>query len=322
MSLNNKYTSIALGVVIAGLVIYQIQAQNTYEDEISLLRKSQTASLQISQDTIAQLQKTVATLNSQLSAAQSQSANQGTVAGNSSSATAPAVANAPPQNIQERIRGIMGSPEMRQATSKMMSKMMVNNTYGDFIRGLHLSAAEKESLSQIFANAAEQKTDLQLKVAAGQMSQAEYAAAAKDIDGKLRESLSGYLYKEEMTAFDQYEATKDTRAATKALQARESDLERNAPGLSADSRKYVAKILTDETAKIRPQSGILLAGAGGQNPISANGVMTQPLDNALQKIKTDGTLDKTQMSALEDYVTQQKDMMESITRLAPALQGR
>ncbi len=317
MNLNNKYISIGSILLVFVLVIYQIHAQNSHEDEMDALKHSQDAALQLSKDTIAQLQATIVTLNRQLTAEAGKNANGNANA--NAAANGAAVATLPaagqPQNIQDRIRGLMGSPQIKQ----MLSKTMVNNQYGDFIRGLHLSASEKEALSQIFANSMSQKNDLALKLAAHEISQSEYNAAIKDIDAKLRDQLSGYLYKDEMTAFDQYEATKDSRNAARLQQTQEMQLERAAPDLNPESRKYVAQVFADEMTKQRAQSGAAANGQTAANPLNA---LSQPLDSALQRIKSEGNLDKTQMSAVEDYVAQQKDMLDAVSQFAPALQRR
>ena len=304
MGLNNKYISIALTTIIASLVIYQLQARNTYEDEIIALKQSQTTALQLSQDTIAQLQLTIATLNQQLTAARKQPADSNHTA-DVAAASPPASANSPVQTLQDRIRNMMNTPAIQQATSNMM----VNNLYGDFIRGLHLSAAEKESLSQILASSMSKKTDLALQLSAGKINKADYDTAIKEVDGKLRDSLSGYLYQQELIAFDQYEATREIRTATKARQAQELALERGAPELNKDSRSYVARVLLEEARKSAQTSGG--AATPPQSIQDLSGMMdarNQQMDTALQRIKTEGGLDKNQMSAVEEYINQQKSM--------------
>ena len=247
MNWNHKYISIASVFIIVVLVIFQIQAQITYEDQISALKDSQAIALQTSRDTIAQLQATVATINKQLNQATGRPAGDAPYAsivakGNifdSPQAGNPAAAQA----AAEKVRTMMGS--MRQ----LISKNQVNAIYGDFIRGLHLSASEKESLNQIFAASMEKKSDLAAKLAAGTLSKQEYDAQVKAIDKNLRNDLSGYLYKDEMTAFDQYEATKDVRAVAQQQQNTELALGRAVPDLNPNARQYVARVLTEELVK-------------------------------------------------------------------------
>ena len=319
MNLNHKYISIASVFIIVVLVIFQIQAQITYEDQISALKDSQAQALQTSRDTIAQLQATVATINKQLNQATGRPAGDAPTAsivakGNINDLAFPQQAGNPAaaQAAAEKVRTMMGS--MRQ----LISKNQVNAIYGDFIRGLHLSASEKESLNQIFAASMDKKSELAAKLAAGTLSKQEYDAQVKAVDKNLRNDLSGYLYKDEMTAFDQYEATKDVRAVAQQQQSTELALGRAVPDLNPNARQYVARVLTEELAK-----------AGGANPIDPAAAMQNPqaianvldarsrqMDNALQRIKTEGTLDKNSMAGVEDYINQQKSMQDAVSQMA------
>jgi hypothetical protein len=319
MNLNHKYISIASVFIIVVLVVFQIQAQITYEDQISALKDTQAQALQTSRDTIAQLQATVATINKQLNQAtgrQGDNQNAGTplasIGARGNIFDSAQAGNPAAQAAAEKVRTMMGS--MRQ----MISKNQVNAIYGDFIRGLHLSASEKESLGQIFAASMDKKSELAAKLAAGTLSKQEYDASLKAIDKNLRNDLSGYLYKDEMTAFDQYEATKDVRAIAQQQQNTEMALQRNVPDLNPNARQYVARVLTEELVK-----------AGGANPIDPTTAMQNPqaianvldargkqMDNALQRIRTEGALDKNSMAGVEDYINQQKSMQDAVSQMA------
>ncbi len=203
----------------------------------------------------------------------------------------------------------MYSGEQGKEMAKYSAEMAVNMHYQDLFANLHLPADVEQRLRDVLKeNLAEQIT-AGLGALGGKASPETLKSMKDDSDAKLRAKVAEILSPEEMTAWDEYQATLPKRMLTQGL-----DMQFNmfAPGLAPDTRTRARDVLVEELLPTQAgQQGTgIPTNTDFQSQLTAQ---QEAFGRARERLAQE--LDETALAEVDRLIAQMQQMIEMSTRM-------
>ena len=203
----------------------------------------------------------------------------------------------------------MYSGEKGKEMARYSAEMAVNMHYQDLFANLHLPADVEQRLRDVLKeNLAEQITT-GVEALGGKASPETLKSTKDDFDARLRAKVAEILSPEEMTAWDEYQATLPKRMLTQGL---DMQLNMFAPGLAPETRTRARDVLVEELLQTQAgQQGMgIPANTDFQSQLTAQ---QEAFGRARERLAQE--LDETALTEVDRLITQMQQMIEMSTRM-------
>ena len=203
----------------------------------------------------------------------------------------------------------MYSGEKGKEMARYSAEMAVNMYYQELFGNLHLPADVEQRLRDVLKeNLAEQMT-AGFEALAGKASPETLKSAKDDFDTKLRAKVAEILSPDEMTAWDEYQATLPKRMLTQGI---DMQLNMFAPGLAPETRTRARDVLVEELLATQAgQQGMgIPTNTDFQSQLTAQ---QEAFGRARDRLAQE--LDETALASVDRLIAQMQQMIEMSTRM-------
>jgi len=203
----------------------------------------------------------------------------------------------------------MYSGEKGKEMAKYSAEMAVNMYYQELFGNLHLPADVEQRLRDVLKESLAEQITTGVEALGGKASPETLKSTKDDFDARLRAKVAEILSPEEMTAWDEYQATLPKRMLTQGL-----DMQFNmfAPGLAPETRTRARDVLVEELMQTQAgQQGIgIPANSDLQSQLTAQ---QEAFGRARERLAQE--LDETALAEVDRLIAQMQQMIEMSTRM-------
>ena len=181
---------------------------------------------------------------------------------------------------------------------EMGARMNLNMLYGELFTELGLDPEREDALKALIMESMTQQIEMGMGAFDKDFDAEAMVATQKEAEEKLASQVKELLNPDEYDQYAEYEAHKEERVLKQSLEMQLGMF--GGAGLSVENRAMAIDTIIEEFQVLQ---------SGAMDPVE---MMSNPLamyDNALERL--DGAMEPDQLAHVENFVQQQRDMMEA-----------